>query len=393
MLHSHAVLKVFRDAYLYEVKKLIKVINIITDTNIGGAGKMLLSFLDNYDKGKFKLIVIIPYESSLKNELVQRNVEIVEMGGIAEKSFSIKAIREFFLIFKELNPHIIHTHASVSARIAGRIFGNCKIVSTRHSVFDVAKYKTKFPMKQILGFMNNTLSDVIIAVSPAAKQNVVDFGTNPQKVSVVFNGVQKVERISDEERKKIRAKYNIAEDDFVCAIIARLEKVKGHEDILDACKMFEETDKKIKVLIAGTGAEEKHLRHKAKTLHLNNCIFTGFVKEIQEIENIMDLQLNASYGTEATSLSLLEGMSIGIPAVVSDFGGNPYVIQSEYNGTVYKKRNVQELYDAVMRIRADETIYNKMQQNAICCYDEKFTSLVMAQNIEKIYRRLVTNEK
>ncbi len=39
--------------------------------------------------------------------------------------------------------------------------------------------------------------------------------------------------------------------------------------------------------------------------------------------NITDIQVNASYGTEATSLSLLEGMSLGIPAVVSDFEGIP----------------------------------------------------------------------
>jgi glycosyltransferase involved in cell wall biosynthesis len=51
------------------------------------------------------------------------------------------------------------------------------------------------------------------------------------------------------------------------------------------------------------------------------------VSEIYKIENIMDLQINASYGTEATSLSLLEGMCLGVPAVVSDFGGNPYVIE------------------------------------------------------------------
>jgi hypothetical protein len=30
---------------------------------------------------------------------------------------------------------------------------------------------------------------------------------------------------------------------------------------------------------------------------------------------MLDVQLNASWGTEATSLSLLEGMSIGLPAM------------------------------------------------------------------------------
>lgn len=372
---------------------MIKVINIITDTNIGGAGKMLLSFLDNYDKKSFDILVLIPFNSMLKVELVSRKIRFIEIDSIADKSFSIKAIKEFIKVFESHKPNIIHTHASISARMAGRIYGKCKIISTRHSVFDNPRYKTRFPVKQVLGLINSYLSDVIIAVSPAAKQNVLEFGTNPKKVAVVFNGVQKVSQISDEERKRIRAQYNILEDDFVCAIIARLEKVKGHEDILEACKMFGETDKKIKVLIAGTGTEEKFLRHKATALNLQNCIFTGFIKEIREIENIMDIQLNASYGTEATSLSLLEGMSLGIPAVVSDFGGNPYVIKNGYNGIVYPKRNPRELYNAVMKLKEDAETYNVMKQHAVTCYNEKFTSVLMAKNIEKIYRRLAANER
>ena len=46
--------------------------------------------------------------------------------------------------------------------------------------------------------------------------------------------------------------------------------------------------------------------------------------------SITDVQANASFGTEATSLALLEGMSLGIPAVVSDFGGNPGVTKRIY---------------------------------------------------------------
>ena len=46
-------------------------------------------------------------------------------------------------------------------------------------------------------------------------------------------------------------------------------------------------------------------------------IFTGLVRDVAPNYYIMDVQLNCSWGTEATSISLCEGMSIGLPAVVT----------------------------------------------------------------------------
>ena len=49
--------------------KKIKVLNIISDTNIGGAGKCLINFCENYDKEKFDLSVILPKGSKLIEKL------------------------------------------------------------------------------------------------------------------------------------------------------------------------------------------------------------------------------------------------------------------------------------------------------------------------------------
>ena len=122
---------------------------------------------------------------------------------------------------------------------------------------------------------------------------------------------------------------------------------------------------------------------------LNNVIFTGFIKTIWEIENIMDLQLNASYGTEATSMSLLEGMCLGIPAAVSDFGGNPYVIQDGVNGVIFPKKDSKALAQAILRCKNDPELYGKMAENCPKIFEERFTGKVMAEQIESIYHRLV----
>ena len=47
----------------------IKVVQISSDTNIGGAGKCILTFLKNYDRDKFDICAVIPKNSLLKPEI------------------------------------------------------------------------------------------------------------------------------------------------------------------------------------------------------------------------------------------------------------------------------------------------------------------------------------
>ncbi|MDR0957936.1 MAG: glycosyltransferase [Clostridiales bacterium] len=368
----------------------IKVINVISDTNIGGAGVMLLTLAAKYDRDSFEIVTVVPTGSKLVGRLAKLSVRYIETDGIADESFSIKAVSCLLKIFREEKPQIVHTHATLSARIAARLYGAKGVVNTRHSVFDVKKWKTFFPVKQLSGIINSALSDAIIAVSPAAKNNIIAEGVYESKISVIYNGVAQQKQMTAEEIVAERAALGLSPTDFVCAIIGRLEKIKGHEYVLDAAKYLQSRDEDIKVLIAGTGSEQSALESQAKQLGLRNCILMGFVDDIYKVENIMDVQLNMSYGTEATSLSLLEGMSLGKPAIVTDFGGNPYVIEHGTNGLVIPKKDSNDLYGAILSLKLDKDLYSSLSANAKKIYETKFTDVRMVRGIEKIYRELLT---
>jgi glycosyltransferase involved in cell wall biosynthesis len=273
----------------------------------------------------------------------------------------------------------------MAARLAG-----VPVVCTRHSVFDPPGWATSFPMKQVLGLTNNALSDRIIAVSPAARQNLTDTGADPSKITVVYNGVSPVPRLPEWERARLREEFGAGERDFVCAIIARLEDVKGHRVILDAAKLLLGTN--VRIYIAGTGSLESGLRAAAEAEGLRNVSFTGFLTDVYKLENIMDLQLNASWGTEATSLALLEGMSIGVPAVVSDFGGNPFVIQCWENGVVVPKKDPAALASVILRLSRDEALMRQLSSRAVQIFHERFTVEAMTRSIEGVYREILAGK-
>ena len=370
-----------------------KIIEVSTDSNIGGAGKCLITLLKNFDYEKFEVKVILPPNSLLKPEIEQMGACVIEVSGIAEKSLDFKAIKELKRIFKSEKPDLVHTHASMSARIAARRAG-AKVVYTRHSVFPQSKKLTTFPGKQINGLINNHYSDSIIAVAEAAKDNLTDTGVNAKKIRVILNGVDGLKPISDEEKKLILRRFGVNDGEKVVSIVARLEDIKGHDYYIEAAKMLIDEGVRAKFFIAGTGSYEAYLKNKVKELGLtDSVIFTGFITDVDKLMSITDIQANASFGTEATSLALLEGMSIGVPAVVSDFGGNPGVIKDGENGFVVAKQNSAALKDGIKKLLDDETLYEKMSKRSKEIFQETFTSLIMTKNTENLYLETIGEER
>ena len=366
-----------------------KIIEVSTDTNIGGAGKCLITLLENFDRKLFDVKVILPPNSLLKPLVENLGTEVIEVHGIAEKSLDLRSIRSLKKIFKAEKPDIVHTHASLSARIAARQTGS-KVVYTRHSVFPPSKYLTSFPGKQINGLINNHYADAIIAVAEAAKDNLTDTGVSAGKIQVILNGVDGLRPVPPEEKEALRARFGVKPGEKVVSIVARLEEVKGHDYFIEAADMLLSEGISAKFFIAGTGSCEMQLREKVRMMgRENKIIFTGFIPDVDKLMNITDIQANASYGTEATSLALLEGMSLGVPAVVSDFGGNPGVIDNGRNGFVVAKQNSAALMVGIKKLLCDDTLYNEMSKNCISVFKERFTAKAMTRNTEMLYMSLV----
>ena len=153
----------------------IKIIEASSDTNIGGAGKCLLTLLENFDYNKFDVKVVLPKNSLLKPHIDKMGIQVIEADGIADKSLDMFAVKTLKTIFRHEKPDIVHTHASMSARIAARAAG-AKVVYTRHSVFPPPRKISRGIGKAVNGMINNYYADAIIAVAEAAKENLTDTG-------------------------------------------------------------------------------------------------------------------------------------------------------------------------------------------------------------------------
>lgn len=372
---------------------MIKVVEVSSDSNIGGAGKCILTFLRTYDRSKFDVSVIIPVGSKLKPEIKALGTRVYELEDLAEKSLDLKAVSKLKRLFKQIRPDIVHTHASMSARLAAKQCG-IKTVYTRHSVFPPPAKISKGVGKLINGFINNHTADRIIAVAEAAKDNLTATGVDEKKIDVVLNGVDALKPFDPERLGKAKEKYGIRPGQKTAAIVARLNEVKGHKYFVEAAEIIKKRGLDMKFLIAGTGETEDEIRGLIKEKGLEDTVvMLGFLNDVEPLMNVMDIQVNCSFGTEATSLSLLEGMSLGKPAVVTDFGGNPGVIKDGVNGYLVPTRDPKALADRIEKLASDDELYSRISKNCLEIYAKTFTSEANARKIEEIYNQLYKSIK
>ena len=145
-----------------------------------------------------------------------------------------------------------------------------------------------------------------------------------------------------------------------------------------------------RILVAGTGAFEEEVTRAVTEMGVEDVVqMLGFRSDAAALLNILDVQLNASYGTEATSMALLEGMSLGLPTIASDYGGNPFVITSGQNGLLFPSKDSAALADAMAELMDHPEEVAIMREKALETYQSRFTGEVFARNTEQIYENVL----
>ena len=252
----------------------------------------------------FSKILVYNYLSAAKlvNDLVRKEgfrYDIViahdwlsVIGGIAIK--------------KELDlPFVFHIHSTEKGRTLGN--GSAVISSIERR--------------------GGQMADMIITVSHAMKRELLELGFPPEKIHVCYNGVdpQKYccEQVSEEERRKVRQRYGLNEDDLMVFFIGRLVWVKGVDKLVMAMPHVLKEVPNAKLVVVGLGEMQEYLQTLVHKLKLQNSVKLRF-EFISEEERIAhyaacDVAVFPSL-YEPFGIVVLEAMSMEKPVVVGASG-------------------------------------------------------------------------
>lgn len=362
----------------------MKIIQVISDSNIGGAGKVILNMLKCFDRKKINCKIIIPSASKLKSLIEKLDYETIEINGLGEISINQKLIKTFTDIFKNEKPDIVHTHASLSARIAAKKL-KIKTVYTRHWL---GGENTNIFVRII----NNYFCDAAIAVSQFAATSLLSTGISEKKINIIHNGIKPMKKYSEIEKKILRNKYEI-DNEFIFGTILRIEKVKGINYFIDAAKLFLDYNSNTKFLIFGDGSLKNKLENYVHEIGCQNkIIFKGFAENTEEILNLFDIFVLPSL-QEALSLVLIEAMSVGCCCISTECGGPSEIISNTENGLLVPTKNSAAIFDAMKFLFENDYMRENFSQNAYKSSRENFSAQTMTDEITKIYERLIKNNE
>ena len=140
----------------------------------------------------------------------------------------------------------------------------------------------------------------------------------------------------------------------VAGMVARFDKVKGHEVLLDAAARLKGSVAGLRVRCAGEGRLLERLRWQLKPAGLEGVVeFPGRVADKWAFMSSCRVGVVPSLGSEAVSRSALEWMSLGRPVVASSVGGLPDLVEDGVTGLLVPPGDAAALAEALSGLLRD----------------------------------------
>jgi glycosyltransferase involved in cell wall biosynthesis len=359
-----------------------KVIHVLTDTNIGGAGRYLFNLISGWSHSRYELIVVCPGGGELERQLRKMGVNLYTVNG-GESSFKVEHVKTLCEIISKQKADIVHTHASLSGRIAGKLLGS-KVVITRHGISRVNKGLIGRNMTR---FISRVLTDKMIAISRAVKINLIETGVPAHMIQIIYNGID----LSKFESANpiLRVQFNIPQSIPVLGMVARLVPEKGCDVALKAMQAVLKEIPEALMVIIGDGPLKQHLEDLCSELNIqDSVVFLGYQEHVENLVADFDVFLMPSI-TEGLGLALLEAMSLSKPVIASETGGIPEVVKNGISGILVPPGDENALTQATVSVINSEEYARDLGRAAKDTVFRKFSSKHMADKTMDIYDQIL----
>jgi glycosyltransferase involved in cell wall biosynthesis len=352
----------------------MKIVHVVDSMEIGGAETLVsqmcrLQREQGHDPCVYAVLTLGPLGEQMRAEgfAVQANVG---------RHFS-DAAQNFFRIFNELRPDVVHLHnptPTVYAAMAARMAGVPSIISTRHSL--VAPPRRL--ITELKYAIAATCCDWIVGVCDATTANLKSMHSVPaHKVVRVYNGAESVSRVAKEQWPP--------KSGFTLVYVGRLEPVKNHALLLDAFRAALQSMPGLRLWMVGDGVERKILENLAVKLGITSQVtFWGQQRDVAPFFSAADAFIMSSK-SEGLPVSLLQAFSMGLPAIVTDVGGMAEVVRLAKAGLTVSLTDTAEMAAAILRLASNDAERRHFSMNAEEAFHSHFTLQAMVDSYMDLY--------
>ena len=354
----------------------MKIVHVVYSLEMGGA-EILVAQLCRLQRANGHDVSVIAYSNlgALGETLVADRIPVLVLG---EAPF-LKTFRRFWAELKKLRPEVVHCHnpaPTLQAAIPARMTGARCVVSTRHSLvappYDMKEERT---FNFVARFCN-----WVVGICDATCENLRHTpGARKDRIVRVYNGVDPVTTAPPEEWPEKRG--------FTLLFVGRLAPIKSLHTLIRAATLAEASVPGLQLWIVGHGHERQRLEDLVKELDAEDLVkFWGERLDVAGFFSVADVYCMSST-SEGLPMSLLQAMSIGLPAIVTDVGGMAEVVKNAHAGIATPVGDEEAMAEAIVRMASDERQRIVFCENAMTAYEELFTLERMDAAYMELYSR------
>lgn len=318
-----------------------KICFCIDSLKIGGAERLLVDLINFWDESwDIYLVTFFAYDDLLPQVTKGKIINHVIFGAECTR---LNAALKMFKFCKQENIGAVLCHLerpnkwlAIGARLAG-----VGVVDTVHSInmySDVSKLK-----RLGLRTLYNLVPQRVVAISDSVWSYLINMGIYPRKLKLIPNGI---------DSEGLPKKYLRPEPkcNMALVVLARLEPVKAIDNLLKALAIFERENSLWSLRVIGDGSQRHVLENLARELGIRAKIdFVGAQNEPLRYLRDRAAVCMPSH-REGLPIALLESLSVGLPAIVSNVGYLPEIVVDGKNGFVCEAGSIESLVQSLRKL-------------------------------------------
>jgi glycosyltransferase involved in cell wall biosynthesis len=209
----------------------------------------------------------------------------------------------------------------------------------------------------------------VVTLTSAFKDNLISRGIPSDKVDIIINGVD-LQRYSPRPRDHaLASQWGIAEDDLVVGYIGTLGLAHALQNVLRAAALL--SDKKVRFIFVGSGAERTRLIAESERMTLKNVTFVpAQPKELMpnawSLCNIALVHLkNAPLFQTVIPSKIFEAMGMGLPILlVAPEGEASHIVRLEEVGVCVPAEDPEKLASAVLFLKENRQFLHQLSRRS-----------------------------
>jgi glycosyltransferase involved in cell wall biosynthesis len=193
------------------------------------------------------------------------------------------------------------------------------------------------------------------------------------------------------KHSRLLAEFRISADQPVAGIVARVQRHRRFDLLLQSLKGVATEIPDMRFLIIGRGTHIDEIARKpAMRLGLEeHVVFTGYrTEDFADVLNLLDFKVFLVPGSDGACRAVREALACGKPVVATRRGILPEIITEGENGLLIDE-TAESLTDAMIELWTDRSRLKRLAGNARADAEKRFSPVEYTSAVAAFYQRLL----